>query len=149
MAKFRFRLATLLRLRESARDERRAELAQAYRADEILRHRRARLARELSDLETRTRSCSAPGELDLDRLLETRRYELVLRSQEERLRGQRQALEAEIERRRQALIDASRQVRVLEQLRQKQHERHRREEIRQEVRQTDEAASRCTRQEDV
>ena len=32
MAKFKFRLATLLRLREAARDERRAQLAQAYRA---------------------------------------------------------------------------------------------------------------------
>ena len=36
MGKFKFRLATLLRLREATRDERRAELAQAYRADEII-----------------------------------------------------------------------------------------------------------------
>ena len=36
MTKFKFRLATLLKLREAARDERRGQLAQAYQADEII-----------------------------------------------------------------------------------------------------------------
>ena len=36
MAGFTFRLAALLRLRESRRDECRAALAEAYRVDEVL-----------------------------------------------------------------------------------------------------------------
>jgi len=47
MGRFKFRLATLLRLRELARDERRAQLAQACRAQELLDEQRRRLAEEL------------------------------------------------------------------------------------------------------
>ena len=36
MARFKFRLDTLLRLREALRDQRRGELAQAYEAEQIL-----------------------------------------------------------------------------------------------------------------
>jgi len=36
MPKFQFRLATLLRLREATRDERRGRLAEAYRVDEVV-----------------------------------------------------------------------------------------------------------------
>jgi len=148
MAKFKFRLATLLRLREAARDGRRAQLAQAYRADEIIEHQRRTIARELSRLEGQNRQASAPGEIDVDRLLEVRRYELVLRSQQQETGQQHEAVRAEIERRREALVGANRQVRVLELLRQKQHERHRQEENRQEIKQLDEAAGRRTAQED-
>jgi flagellar export protein FliJ len=148
MAKFKFRLATLLRLRESTRDERRAELAQAYRADEIIEQEQERLVCELDALEERSRQASAPGPLDVDRLLDVRRYELVLRSRQEHARQQRQSLELEIERRRRALVDANRHVRVLEGLRQKQQERHLQEENRQEVKRLDETGRRHPAKED-
>ena len=48
MAKFKFRLATLLRLREATRDQRRAELAEAYRADNVLREHLDRVGQELT-----------------------------------------------------------------------------------------------------
>jgi len=147
MAKFKFRLATLLNLRESARDERRGQLAQAYRAEEIVEQERNRLARELSELEKHSRQASAPGPLDVDRLLGVRRYEVLLRFQQREAAQQHEMLQAEIERRREALVEANRQVRVLEELRRKQLERHRREEIRQEIKRLDEAAARCTTQE--
>jgi flagellar export protein FliJ len=148
MAKFKFRLATLLRLREAARDERRAELAQAYRADEIIAKEQQRLKRDLKQLETRGRRASAPGRLDVDQLLEVRRYGLLLRSQQQEAGRQRQAVEAEIERRREALVEANREVRVLEELRRKQQERHRLEQNRQEIKNLDETASRQTAKED-
>lgn len=148
MAKFRFRLATLLRLREAARDDRRAQLAEAYRADEIIARQEQGLAAELIELEEQTRQAAAPGHLDVDRLLEVRRYDLIVRSQQQHVRQQRQAVQAEIERRREALVDADRRVRVLEKLRQKQSERHRQEEIRQEIKQLDETASRRSVRED-
>ena len=148
MAKFRFRLATLLRLREAARDDRRAQLAEAYRADEIIARQEQGLAAELIELEEQTRQAAAPGHLDVDRLLEVRRYDLIVRSQQQHVRQQRQAVQAEIERRREALVDADRRVRVLEKLRQKQSERHRQEETRQEIKQLDETASRRSVRED-
>ena len=148
MAKFRFRLATLLRLREAARDDRRAQLAEAYRADEIIARQEQGLATELIELEKQTRRAAAPGHLDVDRLLEVRRYDLIVRSQQQHVRQQRQAVQAEIERRREALVDADRRVRVLEKLRQKQSERHRQEETRQEIKQLDETASRRSVRED-
>ena len=48
---------------------------------------------------------------------------------------------AEIERRRQALVEADREVRVLEKLRQRQAEQHRRDEDLREVKRLDEVAS--------
>lgn len=148
MAKFKFRLATLLRLCEVARDERRAQLARAYQADEIIEKDRTLVASERRELERQNRLASAPGRLDVDRLLESRRYELVLQSQEQQLAQQHQAVRAEIERRRQALVDANRQVRVLETLHQKQLDHHRQEENRQEIKQLDEMAGRRAAQED-
>ena len=76
MAKFKFRLATLLRLREAARDERRGELADAYRVDDLLGRQLDRLEEELGWLQQQCRRVAAPGTVDVDRLVEGQRYEL-------------------------------------------------------------------------
>lgn len=148
MSKFKFRLETLLRLRDTARDERRAQLAKAYQAEEILSRQRQQLDDDLNELSDHNRLAAAPGQLNVDRLLDARRYELVLKSQQLHVDQQQQALETEIERRRQMLVEANRQVRVLEQLREKQLERHRREENRQEIKQLDEVAAMQSTRED-
>ena len=142
MAKFKFRLATLLRLRESARDERRALLAQAYRAEDLILQERQRLEAERAALESRIRDAAGPGEIEVDRLIEAQRFELVLRTQKEQLAGQLEQVKAEIERRRQALVEANREVQVLENLREKQHQRWRDEENRREVKRLDEVGQR-------
>ena len=46
MAKFKFRLATLQRLREVRRDQERASLAEAFRAEQILAEHCAAVAAE-------------------------------------------------------------------------------------------------------
>ena len=142
MAKFKFRLSTLLRIRESTRDERRAELAQAYRAEEIVAGEQDRINRELADLELQSRREASPGEIDVDRMLETRRYRLLLDAQRQHVAGQRETVRAEVERRRQNLVESNREVRVLEELREKQHGRHRKEEDRLQTKQLDEVAGR-------
>ena len=142
MPKFSFRLQTLLKLRDTVRDERRGELAQAYRAEEILLRRRQEIDEELGRLSQESRAAAGPGPVDVDRLLDARRYELVLRSHDHVAQKQQEVLKAEIERRRQALVEANRDVRVLELLRQKQLDRHRQEEARQETKELDEAAAR-------
>jgi flagellar FliJ protein len=147
MPKFKFRLATLLRLREATRDERRAELAEAYRADDLLQEHLHRVGRELNWLRTQCRKFAGPGTVDVDRLVEAQRYELTLRVQRTQLTGQRQTVGAEIDRRRQALLAADRDVRLLEKLREKQARRHLQEENRREIKQLDEVAGqRSTRE---
>jgi flagellar FliJ protein len=148
MAKFKFRLSSLLRLRELARDHRRTALAQAYRAEGILQDQRRELEAKLLDLAQRCRSVSEPGQVDVDRLLEVRRYEMVLRSGEQELSQQEKAVSAEIEKRREAVAEANRQVRVLEKLREKQYQRHRQEENLREIKLLDEAAGRRLGRED-
>lgn len=142
MAAFTFRLATLLRLRESIRDQRRQDLAQALRAEELLRQEQQRVEDELRQLTERARQAAAPGEVHVDTLLEAERFELVLLARRRLLASQQETLQAEIQRRRAALVEANRQVQVLQRLRQRQAERHREEENRREVLALDEVAQR-------
>jgi flagellar protein FliJ len=140
MARFKFRMATLLKLREATRDERRTELAQAYRADEVLGENLEQVRTELIALEDRCRKAAGPGTIDIDRLIEAQRYEIILKVQQRNLNEQRGRLAAEIERRRVALLAANREVRVLEKLREHQIEQHNQAENRLDIKRLDEVA---------
>ena len=142
MSKFKFRLATLLRLREATRDERRTELAEAYRVDDVLQKQIEYVGKEMDWLRHRCRKAAKPGIVNVDGLVDSVRYELMLCSQQNQLGRQREAVGKEIERRRQELLVADRDVRVLEKLRQKQAQRHLSEQNRQEIKLLDETAQR-------
>jgi flagellar FliJ protein len=137
---FRFRLQTLLRLRIAERDQRRTELAKALRAEAMLRQRQVSLQEEQSGLAGRERQLKSPGVADVDALLQAHRYEIVLAAQMRQLNDQIAQVVAESERRRQVLVEADRQVRVLEKLRDRQATTHRQEEQRLETKQFDELA---------
>lgn len=147
MRKFTFRLATLLRLREAARDERQAQLAEAFRIADSIQERIAELNRELDDL--KRQQTAQPGRVDVDRLVAAHRYEMVLRIEQHQNEEQRTAVLAEIERRREALTAANREVRTLEKLRETQQQRHRFEEERQLMKELDEIAGRNHVREEV
>ena len=84
---------------------------------------------------------AGPGDVDVDRLVEAQRYEVATaRPAEPIRRGSARAVADEIERRRQALVEANREVRVLEKLREKQADQHRHEEQRRDVKRLDEVA---------
>ena len=85
MAKFHFRLATLLRLRETVRDERRLELAEAERADAKLQTRLAELGGRQRQLQSECRAAAGPGEVDVPRLVEAHQYAAALRERETEL----------------------------------------------------------------
>jgi flagellar FliJ protein len=140
MARFKFRLATLLKLREAARDERRGELAQAYRADEALQGYLEQVQAELDNLKSECRETVRPGTVNIDRLIEAQRYEVILKAQQRQLNEQRGRLAAEIERRRVALLAANREVRVLEKLRERQMEQYEQAENRLDIKRLDEVA---------
>ena len=140
MSAFQFRLQTLLRLRIAERDERRADLAKALRAEQMLRDQQRQIEAEQVETQAAVRSRSAPGSADVDGLLQNSRYQLLLRSRREQVVRQLAQVAAEIERRRQVLVEADRQVRVLEKLRERQELAHRQRLERGEVKQLDEAA---------
>ena len=141
MSAFRFRLDTLLRLRIAERDERRADLAKALRAEELLHEQQRQIESEQAEVLAARRQRSAPGEANVDFLLENSRYLLVLRSRRQQLSQQIAQVAAEVERRRQAVVEADRQVRVLEKLRERQLQAYRQVQLREEIKQLDEAAT--------
>ena len=142
MPKFNFRLATLLRLREATRDECRVELA------EVAAGRRGTAAPTDADSSngaeaaaSECRQAAGPGAVDLPRLVEA---DATCRGRcgpkRTNCASSAAALAAEIDRRRQALLEADRDVRTLEKLRENQLQAHRQDESRQEAKQLDEAA---------
>jgi flagellar protein FliJ len=140
MSAYRFRLSTLLRLRENLRDECRQQLSTAQKAEDILMNRIAELNDRLFEVRGQSRVASQPGIVNVDRLLDAGRYEIALKAQRQAADEQRQAVQAEVERRRQSLVEADREVKTLEKLREQQTTRHRLEENRREIKQLDATA---------
>lgn len=141
MAKYRFRLETLEKLRIAERDERRAALADGYRAEQILAERRREVADEAAALRETQRAAFAAPYLDVNQLVEAQRYDMVLGAQQKVLADQAHRLAVEVERRRLAVVDADRAVRVLEKLDERRRAEHHKHEERRQHRQLDEIAS--------
>jgi flagellar FliJ protein len=126
MSPYRFRLATLWKLRVQDRDQRRVELGQALEAERILCEREDVLLAEISQMQNLARTASSPGAINVDRLQEVQRYRLLLQAQLAGLKQQKAQVAQEVERRRLALVEADRQVKTLEKLREKQVAAHER-----------------------
>jgi flagellar export protein FliJ len=137
MAKYRFRLQTLLRLRETHRDEKRGRLAEAYQAEAILSEQQQEVNRELHQLQQLQRDSLTTTQTNINRLIEVQRHQLTLRAQQGTMHKQAEILTAEIERRHQDLVDSDRQVRVLEKLQHRQREKHRQDMQRKEAKEYD------------
>ena len=142
MAKFRFRLATLQKLREIHRDELRSKLAEAVQAQQILEEQFAQVATEIANLESMRRKAVTNSTINVDSLLEAQRYQGVLIVQQVKMREQMRLLSAEVDRRRGAVVEADRQVKVLEKLHEHKLEEHRKEQQRAETKVLDEVAAR-------
>ncbi len=140
MARFRFRLETLHRLREMNRDELRVRLAEAMQAEQILTDQRATVAAEAARLNVSRRGLLATGSLDVTQLLESQRYQLLLEAQSRTLAEQSAKLAEEVEVRRQAVVEADRQVRVLDKLRERRAGQHAAAQAAREAKQFDEIA---------
>jgi flagellar protein FliJ len=134
------RLATLLRVRQLARDERRELLAEAQRADGELLGQLTELDAEQHGVREECRQAAAPGEVNVVRLVDAHRYLVGLQACEDQLQAERESLATEIDRRRQSLVKADQDVRVLEKLQDRRRQTRRQEEERQQAKQLDEAA---------
>ena len=140
MPQFRFRLQTLERLREAARNTCREQLAEALRVDEHLKAQQVELEAQLKL--ARDLQIVPAGRVDVDRLLQAQRYEATVVLEVRHIAGQRAQLATEIERRRLALVEADREVKALEKLKEVRKAEHRQLELRAEMAQMDEAAGR-------
>src|SRR3954447_9103262 len=141
MPKYKFRLETLQKIREAHRDQQRASLAEAFRAEQVLAENRTQLVAEERELRELQRSATDAKYLDVNRLLEAQRYELLLKAQSQELAKQAILLAAETERRRQTLVEADREVRVLELLDERHHSAYIRDEQRAETKRLDDVAT--------
>ncbi len=142
MAKFRFRLTTLQKLREAHRDEMRTKLGEAYLAERMLAEQIKEVHKEVALLQERQRSRLQSTSTDVNLLLDAQRYRAVLRGQLESMKEQSQLLATETEKRRQTLVEADQEVQVLDKLKERQLEEHRKKQMRAEVKMLDEVASR-------
>jgi flagellar export protein FliJ len=122
-------------------------LAQAYRAEELILSEQRRLEAESAAAAARARDAARPGEIHVDRLLDVQRYHSLLKAQQQQLSRQHEMVKTEIQRRHQALVEANRDVQVLEKLRGRQEQQHRYQENRREIHQLDEIGQRRSVQE--
>ena len=141
MARFKFRLQTLRRIREIHRDEQRGRLATAFEAERILQRQRDALDAEAAEHLESQRRAMREGALDVNWMLTTQRYQLALEAQAKVLAEQAAKLAEEVERRRVALVEADREVRVLDKLEERQRKQHQIAAIRTETKLLDEVAS--------
>ena len=141
MPKYRFRLETLEKLRIAERDERRAALADGYRAEQILAEQRQAVAEEAATLRESQRAALTAPYLNINQLVEAQRYDMVIHAQQSALKQQADRLAVEIERRRLAVVEADRAVRVLDKLDERRRTEHRQEAERAQYRLLDEIAS--------
>ena len=140
MARFEFRFATLQRVHEQSRDVARQRLSEAERALGMLDQQLARLSADRAALRERNRQQLA-GQLVVDALLDAGRYDVQLEAQQKQLRGQREQVAAEVDRRRQRLVQHEQECRKLEKLRELAWQRFRAEQRRREQAALDEIAS--------
>lgn len=142
MPRYKFRLEAVERVRAARRDQSSGALADAFRAEQVLAENRAALATEQAQLRELQRAAAVERYLDVNRLLEAQQYELVLRARQQELARQEALLSIETERRRLALVEAEREVRVLELLDERHRRAHRRRQERLDTKQLDEVAAR-------
>jgi flagellar FliJ protein len=146
MSVFRFRLETLLKLRRAALDQQRAKLAEAHRAAAILREHEEELARQAAETQQDRRNAAARGKVNVDAALNAQRYDLLLLAQRQTLEEQRRKLAEAIEQQRRLVMEADRDVKVLEKLRERRQAEHAIAEQSRDMKQLDEIAARTRKE---
>ncbi|MBL8891404.1 MAG: flagellar export protein FliJ [Planctomycetaceae bacterium] len=113
----KFRLHSVLQLRRTHQEERQAELAQAVQAAQILHGQIGEVQQQLQEIEEQLRAASL-NRVDVDHLMAIRRHQANTRALLRQLQEQQQVVEQEIERRQTRLVEANREVKVVETLEQ-------------------------------
>ena len=144
MARFEFRLKALLLVCEATRTERRAELAAVLAIESGLQAQRVALEEKLQG--QLRQSHASMGLVDVSRLRAAAQYAASLRRAIADVSNQLRQSALEIERRRQLVVEADREVRMLVNLRERHYQNFREQEAATERKHLDEAAARTARQ---
>ena len=139
---FTFRLDPLISIRDNVLKEKQALLAQAYEARQIKEEERVELQRNIEGNLQAAREMMQSGKIDVGFLLGVRRHEMFLLHQHSEVVQQIALIEEEIERRRNAVVEANKELKIIEKLKEKKHEKYLAEEKRKETIQMDEIAGR-------
>jgi flagellar export protein FliJ len=110
------RFLSLLHVRRAERDRGRVELAEALHAVDAIRQQMAELSREMQRTQQMTRAASRPGALNVNRLRTTHQYEHLLELRCRQLQQREAAMESVVQTRRESLVAANQQVRMLEKI---------------------------------
>lgn len=124
MRAFHFRLATLERLRRQIREHCQLDVAEAETAERRLFAEQSLVGQRLAELHAGMRSSGSPGHIDPQQLTAAGEFGNRLQAQLAQLNQKRAQLEDEIARRRDALVEADRELKTLEKLRERQHQQH-------------------------
>jgi len=122
--KFEFRLKSIMKLRESQRDDRQAQLAEVVQADQILVQQILSINQKLNDLSAEVARVQKTS-IDVDQLLGIKRYQAELRGQIVELLNQRQQLHQEIVRRQDDLAQANKDLKTIQKLEENAKDQHR------------------------
>ena len=139
---FKYRLAPLLKIRENVRAEKQAELNQAHEAARLVEEELERVRGEYAHCMEQGLQAAQQEQIDVNYLLAMRRHQAYLITQQELAIKQLEEIRQEIERRRIALMEADREVKVLEKLREKMKAKYLQEEALADLKQMDEIAGR-------
>ena len=137
---FRFRLQPLQKVRENIRRDRQTELAKALEAEAVVREKIESLIGEIAGTKEEGRKLAAKGRINVDFLVGLRRHEAYLLAQKAEAEQKLEQVLAEIERRRLAVVEADKEVKILEKLHEKLKDRHDNELTAKEIVDLDEIA---------
>jgi len=124
MPTFTFQLEAVLRYRRNVRDLRRQVLAQVFEAQQTLVHERQNLHRRREQQIAQIREYAGPGEVDIDRTASRRYFTGQLTMQLALNDRNRQLVARQVELCRKQLIEANRDVKVLEELKDRRYAEH-------------------------
>ena len=142
MAKvFKFRLATVLKLRKQREDEEKRAVADRLREVQKARRRRGSLEEQINFEIESMRSTVGVGVIETGRIARHRHWLSHLNRQALETDGEIRTLQAKLAMGRGKLAEAAKQCKVLEKLRERQLDRHRRALAKQDQQDTDEIAT--------
>jgi flagellar FliJ protein len=139
---FQFRLAPLITIRDNVLKEKQGELAKAYEARRIVEEKLYKIEQELNENQELGRRIVQSGNIRVDYLLGLRRQEMFLKAEQADMIQKRQMIDEEIERRRTEVIEADKNLKIIEKLKEKRYEKYQTEENRKETIMMDEIANR-------
>jgi len=140
---FKFRLEPLIKIRKNTLQERQAELAQAYDARNILEEYLQEIDRQLTEGAATARSLMQEGQtVNVEHLLGLRRQEMFLRANQDDLNQKIQIIDEEIEVRRAKVVEANKELKIVEKLKEKRYDKYLEEEKKAETKEMDEIAGR-------